>query len=1556
MHAKPTRTRRRESLSNQRSISKSARLNAIRRASFIKSSFVEPLERRVYLTAPIYNWQNVNIGAGGFVDGIFYDPHNQNTIYARTDIGGLYKSTNDGTSWTQLLDFVGNSSSSSGNGTQAQEIGVLSFAIDPENSNNLYADVGEYSGTNGNVLYSTNGGATWSTTALSFYVGGNSNGRGDGEQIAVDPNDSNIVFLGTNDHGLWESTNAGHSFTRISTSVFTPTSTTFVLFNPSGTVGSPSQTIYVGIDSTSTGTNLYQTTNGGTSWAQITGTGTLPTGYLPGHGVISNGYIYLGYANAEAPSGSITNGGVYRYQISTGTWASISPVATAGKFGYDAVAADPSNPNTVVVTSFDDYSGPDQMWRTVNANAATPTWTEVYDYSTAQNFGYNGYDASRNSTNAPWDAAFGDGIGNWAATVAINPFNSNQLMYGTGQGIWATNNISNGGANTKITAPNSWYFPDTGIEFTAVGSVAATTGGVPLYSAMGDIGGFAHTTLAFSPAQGSAGTASTTATDYAGAATNDAVLLGTIWTTDGGYTTNGSTFTGFSTNPGGGTTFSGGTIAISANGSTIVWAPSSQTAYYSTNNGASWTKSTLGASGALPTGGKIVSDKVNPNDFYYWTENTSDNSWTLYISSDGGHTFNASAGGSLGTGNATLVANQFVAGQLWLGTYGGVYESTNFGASFTHSGSFSDNISSNDFAVGAAAPGNSVPSLYMYGIPSGKTFQGIYRSDDGGNTWLLLNDTAHQWGGLIQTLSADPNVFGRLYIGVNGRGIIMGNPLTTLPAGWTDTDINEPGNPGWSSNSTPLSTGSTSTQWYVAGGGVNIAAAPVSITSLGRTGGVATAVTSTANNFQVGQTITISGANQSVYDGTFVITSLGNTTAGLSSNIGSATQFTFAIAQGTDSATGTITATLADQFNYAYESIAGNATISAQVQRLTNADNGSGTPQAGVMYRASTSPTDPFIALVQTTASTIVLEYRTSAGGSVTTNTLSSIPVGEYLEIVRSGSNFQAMYSSDGNSWTGLGSAVTISSMPGTANVGLVAGAGYNPQLTDASFANVNVVVNTGPTIVNPAAANPNPVTGTSTTLSALGSENGSGSGLTYTWAYTGPTGVTYTGATNGTNAAQNITANFTQAGTYNFTVTITDASNQSIQSPISVTVNQTPTTVGVSPSTTTTIPVSTSQGYTVSVADQFGNSMSASGVVWSITGSSNSITAGNATLGSTPGSFTVTATDGSAHGDSTLIGENFAIPVASTLDINLGSAGLVALTESGSTITASQNGVQISFTAMTTIAVTDTASGDELDVNSSISEPFTISGADSATLDVNTGSITFAAVEGGAVNLGVLSIAAGASAAITPTTSQQPTTLNVADLAVAPTGQLDIANNVVVISYGSNPDPITSIAALLTSGYNNGLWNGAGIISTIAQTQTKYALGYADSADPGNPAGLANQTIKIMYTLIGDADLNGTVNGIDFGILAANLNKTVSGWDQGDFDFNGIVNGLDFTALSSNFNQADNIAAAVVVSAPTNPTPATPPAITSTNPTTTPTPPVTHKHTIVKNSNHRIR
>jgi prepilin-type processing-associated H-X9-DG protein/prepilin-type N-terminal cleavage/methylation domain-containing protein len=145
--------------------------------------------------------------------------------------------------------------------------------------------------------------------------------------------------------------------------------------------------------------------------------------------------------------------------------------------------------------------------------------------------------------------------------------------------------------------------------------------------------------------------------------------------------------------------------------------------------------------------------------------------------------------------------------------------------------------------------------------------------------------------------------------------------------------------------------------------------------------------------------------------------------------------------------------------------------------------------------------------------------------------------------------------------------------------------------------------------------------------------------------------------------------------------------------------------------------------------------------------------------------------------------------------------------------------------------------------------------------------------------------------------------------LSITGNGTLDINNNRIIIDYGGGPDPIASIASWIAGGYAGGSWNGNGIISTAARTNNgRYGIAYADSSDPGNPARLSSGTIEIMYTLLGDANLDGKVNGTDFTILAANFNHSVTdGWDEGDFNYDGKVNGADFLLLAANFNQSSN-------------------------------------------------
>jgi hypothetical protein len=106
--------------------------------------------------------------------------------------------------------------------------------------------------------------------------------------------------------------------------------------------------------------------------------------------------------------------------------------------------------------------------------------------------------------------------------------------------------------------------------------------------------------------------------------------------------------------------------------------------------------------------------------------------------------------------------------------------------------------------------------------------------------------------------------------------------------------------------------------------------------------------------------------------------------------------------------------------------------------------------------------------------------------------------------------------------------------------------------------------VNAAPTVATPAAAAPNPVIGTTTTLSALGADDAGEAGLTYTWATTGTPPAAVTFSANGTNVAKTTTATFTAAGSYTVQVTIRDAGNLTVTSSVSVTVTPVPPPVTV--------------------------------------------------------------------------------------------------------------------------------------------------------------------------------------------------------------------------------------------------------------------------------------------------------------------------------------------------------------------------------------------------------
>jgi autotransporter-associated beta strand protein len=273
-------------------------------------------------------------------------------------------------------------------------------------------------------------------------------------------------------------------------------------------------------------------------------------------------------------------------------------------------------------------------------------------------------------------------------------------------------------------------------------------------------------------------------------------------------------------------------------------------------------------------------------------------------------------------------------------------------------------------------------------------------------------------------------------------------------------------------------------------------------------------------------------------------------------------------------------------------------------------------------------------------------------------------------------------------------------------------------------------------------------------------------------------------------------------------------------------------------------------------------------------------------------------------------------IDVASTTSYTLSASpaiswngGTLNFTDTGSAMI-TQSGGTISVAPGSTLGV---AAGANLTVNGS-TDPFTDNtGASNPghVAIVNNGVLNIAQVNSTIARItgtGTLTVGDGV-VANTLTLAQNGASSSVSSLAILGNSTLDITNNAMFINYGSGPDPISSIAAMIASGaYGSGTtvsWTGTGIISSLARTNPEYGIGYADSADPGNPANLASGQIELKYTLLGDANLDGKVNGTDFNLMATNFNQAVTaGWDKGDFNYDGKVNGNDFVLLADNFNQ----------------------------------------------------
>ncbi|MGA2440140.1 MAG: PEP-CTERM sorting domain-containing protein, partial [Tepidisphaeraceae bacterium] len=208
------------------------------------------------------------------------------------------------------------------------------------------------------------------------------------------------------------------------------------------------------------------------------------------------------------------------------------------------------------------------------------------------------------------------------------------------------------------------------------------------------------------------------------------------------------------------------------------------------------------------------------------------------------------------------------------------------------------------------------------------------------------------------------------------------------------------------------------------------------------------------------------------------------------------------------------------------------------------------------------------------------------------------------------------------------------------------------------------------------------------------------------------------------------------------------------------------------------------------------------------------------------------------------------------------------------------------------------------------IAAPITIDSGDSIT-QTGGGTVTYQSIVnvqsgasvafGSSATINALNISSDSKASVRSGTGS---VLKVSNLSMS--GTLDLADNALEVDYGGGGSPIDGIKAEIYAGYNRGLWNGIGITSSAARADpSKYGIGYADgNLDFGTAAQPGEIIVK--FALLGDTNLDGTVDFGDLLTVADHYGTTNNDWADGNFTYDpsGLVDVEDLLALAQNYQE----------------------------------------------------
>jgi hypothetical protein len=145
----------------------------------------------------------------------------------------------------------------------------------------------------------------------------------------------------------------------------------------------------------------------------------------------------------------------------------------------------------------------------------------------------------------------------------------------------------------------------------------------------------------------------------------------------------------------------------------------------------------------------------------------------------------------------------------------------------------------------------------------------------------------------------------------------------------------------------------------------------------------------------------------------------------------------------------------ADSFHFAYQALAADGSMSAQVASQTSTNAWA---KGGLMLRATTDPGSPYYAVFATPGNGIVTQWRTAQAGTTSqASTPGTVPA--WVKITRTGTTFSAFTSPDGITWTAVpGSTVTVASLTGTLLRGFAVTSHDTGNLSTAVYNSVQTV------------------------------------------------------------------------------------------------------------------------------------------------------------------------------------------------------------------------------------------------------------------------------------------------------------------------------------------------------------------------------------------------------------------------------------------------------------------------------------------------------------------